>query len=755
MDVSPRQNLDEVAGLRRTMRDLVALSALAAVWTGSDSAAIAQSLADCLLKMLSLELVYVRIPSADSAGFFETARWRDEAPRPEEARTIGQALAPSLNDSSNTTAAIPHPRGPGTLHIAITRFGYGADAGVLVGGCAQADFPSEQDGLLLSVGANQAAIAMQRNRGQEERLNLLEREREAHQEAQTLNAVARDLASELNIQSLVQKITDAGVNLTGARFGAFFYNAVDEHNKSYVLYTLSGAPREAFEEFGVPRNTEEFGPTFQGEGVTRIADVLKDPRFGKSPPHFGLPKGHLPVRSYLAVPVFSSNGSVLGGFFFGHPEPGVFTERAERLALALAAQGAAAINNAELYRRAQTEIAERRRAEESERAARTQAERASRMRDEFLATVSHELRTPLNSVLGWTQLLRRTPQDQETLSQALEAIERGARSQLRLIEDLLDVSRIISGKLRLEVQTVDLAPLVQAAIEIVQPAAAAKEIRIDRVLDPQAGPVKGDPARLQQIFWNLLSNAVKFTSKGGTVQIHLERVNSHVEVCVTDTGRGIDPGFLLHVFDRFSQADGSTTRRHGGLGLGLAVVKHLVELHGGKVSVSSPGENQGATFTVHFPIAIIQQDTQGREHPISPKSNEYDDSLEVKLTDIRILVVDDDPDACEMLRRVLQNSQANVSIAHSAREALRIFPSVKPQIIISDIGMPEMDGYELIRQLRSSGKKIPAVAVTAFARSEDRIRALQAGYNLHVAKPLEPREIVTVVAALVGSIGPQ
>lgn len=571
MSISPGQNLDEVAGLRRTMRDLVALSALAAVWTGSDSASIADSLADCLLKTLSLELVYVRIPSADVAGFFETIRWRDEAPRPQEARKIGQTLAPWLNNPFSPTAAIPHPRGQGTLHIAITRFGYCAGAGVLVAGSAQADFPSEQHRLLLTVGANQAAIA---------------------------------------------------------------------------------------------------------------------------------------------------------------------------------------INNAELYRRAQTEIAERRRAEESERAARTQAERASRMRDEFLATVSHELRTPLNSVLGWTQLLRRAPHDRETLDQALEAIERGARSQMRLIEDLLDMSRIISGKLRLEVQTVDLAPLIQAAIDTVQPAVAAKEIRIDRVLDPQAVPVKGDPARLQQIFWNLLSNAVKFTAKGGKVQIHLQRVNSQVEICVSDTGRGIDPDFVPHVFDRFSQADSSTTRRHGGLGLGLAVVKHLVELHGGKVWASSPGEGQGATFTVHLPIAIVQQDAQGREHPVSPGSTE-DDSLEVKLTDVRILVVDDDPDACEMLRRVLQDSQAKVSTAHSAQEALNIFPDVQPQIIISDIGMPEMDGYELIRRLRSHGKKIPAVAVTAFARSEDRIRALQAGYNLHVAKPLEPREIITVIAALVGSIPSQ
>jgi signal transduction histidine kinase/CheY-like chemotaxis protein len=550
---------------------------------------------------------------------------------------------------------------------------------------------------------------------EDERREILEREQEARREAQTLNDLAQTLSAELDVQKLLQKVTDAATALTGAKFGAFFYNAVNDEGESYLLYTLCGAPREAFEKFGYPRNTLLFGPTFRGEGVLRIADVLQDPRYGKSSPHYGMPKGHLPVRSYLAVPVSSRTGTVFGGLFFGHPETDVFTAQAERMVQGLAAHAAIAIDNAQLYGQAQREIAERRRVEESERAARTQAERATRLRDEFLATVSHELRTPLNSVLGWTQVLRKSPADEEIRVRALDAIERGARSQIRLIEDLLDMSRIISGKLRLEVQSVELHPIVQAAIETVLPAAEAKGIRIQRILDPVNVPVKGDPARLQQVFWNLLSNALKFTPKGGKIQVHLERINSHIEVSISDNGQGIAPEYLPAVFDRFSQEDASTTRHHGGLGLGLAVVKHLVELHGGQVQAQSLGDERCG---------------------------------EVNLKGIRVLVVDDDADSCELLRRVLVECEAEVRTAGSASEALALL--AEPfDILVSDIGMPDLDGYEFLRRLRAQGDRTPAVAVTAFARAEDRIRALQAGYNMHVSKPLEPLELLAVIASLV------
>jgi signal transduction histidine kinase len=753
---------DGAAGLRLAMRDLVALSALPAVWSAYDSEGILGSLAEVLQMTLALELVYARSPVGAAAGpaagepaarTVENVRYASGPASAEAAAALGGVLAEWLRDPFSLTAAIPHPAGEGILRIAITRFGYGAGAGILVAGSRRPDFPTEQERLLLSVGANQAAIAVQRKRVEEERLVLLEREREAHHEARTLNEVARSLGAELDLQTLVQKVTDAGTELTAARFGAFFFNGVNEQGDTYLLYTLSGARREDFEKFGVPRPTALFGPTFRGEGVVRIADVLADPRYGQNPPHRGMPEGHLPVRSYLAVPLIARSGTTLGGLFFGHPEPGVFTERAERLAQGLAAQAAVAIDNAQLYGQAQREIAERRRVEESERAARLQAEQASRLRDEFLATVSHELRTPLNSILGWAQVVRRAPRDEATLTQALEAIERGARAQTRLIEDLLDMSRIISGKLRLEVQTVALAPLVEAAVNTVKPAAAAKDIRVEQVLDPVAGPVKGDPSRLQQIFWNLLSNAVKFTPKGGKVQVHLERIDSHVEVCVSDTGRGIAEEFLPFVFDRFRQADSSTTRRQSGLGLGLAVVKQLVELHGGKVTAKSSGENLGATFTVQLPIAIVQGDAVGREHPVAALTSALGGGDEPDLENLRLLVVDDDGDTRTILGRVLAECGAMVDLASSATEALQHLEREVYQVIVSDIGMPDMDGYELMRQLRARGDKTPAIAVTAFARAEDRIRSLQAGYNMHVSKPLEPRELVAVVASLV-RLGP-
>ncbi len=732
--------------LERILRDMVELTAMPAVWASQEIGQTAEDLAEAVQRTLALDLAWVRV--LDPAG---AAVCRCRLPGDEEgdADAVGRTLAPYLGDPGCLEASIPHPLAAGTLRLAISRFGFSGQAGALVAGSSRPGFPDGPERQLLTVAANQAAIAFQHKLVEKERLALLEREREAHREAQTLNDLAQTLGGELDVHRLVQKITDVATELTAAKFGSFFYNAIDDEGESYLLYTLCGAPREAFEKLGYPRNTLLFGPTFRGEGAVRIADVLADPRYGKSSPHFGMPKGHLPVRSYLAVPVVARSGEVLGGLFFGHPETGIFTAQAERLALGLASHAAIAIDNARLYRQAQVEIAERRRIEDSERAARTEAERASRLRDEFLATVSHELRNPLNSVLGWTQVLRRVPGDEEARDQAIEAIERGARAQIRLIEDLLDVGRIISGKLRLDVQTVELMPIVQAAIETVQPAADAKEIRIRQVLDPISGPVKGDPARLQQILWNLLSNAVKFTPKGGRIQVCLERVNSQVEVSVGDNGQGIVPEYLPRVFDRFSQADTSTTRRHGGLGLGLAVVKHLVELHGGQIFADSAGEGKGATFTVHLPIAIVRQETLGRAHPAAGRFLEGEAGGEMALGQIRLLVVDDDPDACEMLCRLLQEQATEVRTATSAREALGFLERTEFHLVISDIGMPEMDGYEFMHRVRAKGNKVPAVAVTAFARAEDRIRALQAGYNMHVAKPLEPRELMAVIASLV------
>ena len=580
--------------------------------------------------------------------------------------------------------------------------------------------------------------------------------REETRVLELLNRTGTMLSSKLDLHAVVQAVTDAGTELSGARFGAFFYN-VSEHGDADQLYTLSGARREDFERFGQPRATALFGATFRGEGPIRCADVLADPRYGQMPPHHGMPPGHLPVRSYLAVPVVFRSGEVIGGLFFGHPDPGMFSERAERIVVAVAAQAAIAIDNARMYEAAQKSAEERRHLLESERVARSEAERGSAMKDEFLATLSHELRTPLNAILGWSQMLRLPTLSESDRQRGLEIIERNTRVQAQLIEDLLDMSRITSGKLRLDIQAMAPAAVVEAALDTVRAAADAKGIRLTSVLDPAAGPVVGDPNRLQQVVWNLLSNAIKFTGKNGRVEVRLQRVNSHIEISVTDTGIGIAPEFLPHVFERFRQADASSTRPAGGLGLGLAIVKQLVELHGGSVRAASRGPDRGATFTVELPLLAIQRERpEARRHPAAQAMAPLE-FTRLDLAGIKVLVVDDEVDARDLIARVLTECRAEVFTAGTAEETLAAVERVRPHVLVSDIGMPTVDGYQLLRQVRALGLArgggVPAIALTAFARSEDRTRALHAGFVVHVSKPVEPAELMAAVASVVGRTG--
>ncbi len=416
-----------------------------------------------------------------------------------------------------------------------------------------------------------------------------------------------------------------------------------------------------------------------------------------------------------------------------------------------------------------TDITEQRRAREereqlleAERTARADAERTARLKDEFLATLSHELRTPLNAILGWSQLLNRHAKEDETLQEGLAVIERNSRLQAQLIEDLLDMSAILSGKVRMDVQQVRIADVIEAAVESIRPTAETKSVRIEKVIDSRIGAVRGDPTRLQQILWNLFSNAIKFTPKGGKIQVALERVNSHVEITVTDTGAGIKPEFLPHVFERFRQADASTTRKFGGLGLGLAIVKHLVELHGGKVRAKSPGEGMGATFVVELPLMVVHKDERdvAREHPRRSDFNAAAELCDLDaLLGVKVLVVDDEPDARQLVSRVLSDCKAEVTVAASAAEAHELMRQNRFDVILSDIGMPDEDGYDFIKRVRmlpdDQGGRTPSAALTAFARSEDRTRALRAGYQSHVAKPVEPSELITVVASLAGRTGPK
>ena len=385
--------------------------------------------------------------------------------------------------------------------------------------------------------------------------------------------------------------------------------------------------------------------------------------------------------------------------------------------------------------------------------ARAEAEEANRLKDEFLATLSHELRGPLNAILGWAQLLRSGKLDEQKTREAIDIVERNARSEAQLIEDLLDVSRIITGKLRLEMQPIMPAQSIEAALDSVALMAEAKGVELRARLDPNAGPITGDAGRLQQVVWNLLSNAIKFTRKGGQVEVRLKRVDSDLEIAVSDTGEGIDAEFLPYVFDRFRQADSALSRRTVGLGLGLAIVRHLVEQHGGSITASSPGKGKGATFIIHLPlrpsVSIGDDEIRPEAHP--RRAAAFGDAP--GLTGVRVLVVDDVYDTRILLKEILERYGATVKEVAGPAEAFELLQQWRPAVIVSDIGMPEEDGYAFIRRVREweqqVGTRVPAIALTAFVRSADRVEALVAGYQAHIAKPIDPLEFARMVARVV------
>jgi signal transduction histidine kinase/DNA-binding response OmpR family regulator len=475
------------------------------------------------------------------------------------------------------------------------------------------------------------------------------------------------------------------------------------------------------------------------------------------------------VHSFLGVPILSADGVRGCVYLLNKLNADDFSEADERLGETLATQVAIAYENAMLYSDAQRhaselqqEITERKQAEEEraqllvrERAARADAEQANRTKDEFLATLSHELRTPLSAILGWSHLVRTGKLDEPQMSRAFETIERNARSQSQLIDDLLDVSRIITGKLQIEPRAVDVCAVLEAASDAVRPSIEAKDIKFETVLDREACLVLGDANRLQQIVWNLLSNAIKFTPTGGRVSAEVKRAGTRVRISVGDSGIGITSEFLPYIFDRFRQADGSTTRVHGGLGLGLSIVKHLVELHDGEVEVESAGRDQGATFTVSLPLSSAASSDAIETAVIpEPGSNGLPAGFSKLLKGLRILVVDDEADSRDLVTAILTRCGGKVRCCESAAEALETFREWKPDLLVSDIGMPNEDGYELIKKLRKlrlkRAKEIPVVALTAYATDDDRERTLSAGFQVHVAKPIEPEALVRSIAGAAG-----
>jgi PAS domain S-box-containing protein len=439
----------------------------------------------------------------------------------------------------------------------------------------------------------------------------------------------------------------------------------------------------------------------------------------------------LGLRSFIIVPL-TARGRTLGTLTLATAESGrLYTDDDFRFAQDVAFRAALAVDNARAFNDAQA---------------------ANRLKDEFLATLSHELRTPLNAILGYSRLLQSGMLTADKRTHALQTVERNATSLTKIVEDILDVSRIISGKIRLNIQPVDFPDVVSNAVETVMPAAEAKQIRVQTILDPRAAPISGDPDRLQQIVWNLVSNAVRFTPKHGVVQVRLERVNSHVEIVVADTGIGMAPEFLPHIFERFRQADSGTTREHAGLGLGLAIVRHLVELHGGTIHAASGGRDQGSTFRVRLPVMIVHRETplERRVHPATDLALTYTQLPD--LGGLCVLAVDDDADARALVCETLETRGARVIAVESAKEALEALERHRPDVVIADLGMAHTDGFELIKQIRQSSdvtvREIPAAVLTAYARAEDRMKALQSGFQMHLAKPVDPAELVVAVASL-------
>jgi signal transduction histidine kinase/CheY-like chemotaxis protein len=541
--------------------------------------------------------------------------------------------------------------------------------------------------------------------------------------AQTLTEVGRFLNQALDPDVVAQRITDSVRALLGLGTSVFY--RVEPDTLACTVVAVSGAVGPGLE----PGTTLEVGSATVGLAVrdkkpVSTPDVLTDARL-EIPPALRAQLEQQPYRSVLALPLLSHD-RVIGVLALGDRARRPFHPDEVVLAQGVVEQATLALENARLY---------------------AEARHANRAKDEFLATLSHELRTPLTAMLGWVRMLQSGTLQPALASRALEVIDRNTKIQAQLIDDLLDVSRIITGKLMLDLRAVDVAAVLEAALETVGPGAHAKELTIVRRLDPAAGPALADPHRLQQIVWNLLSNAIKFTPPGGTITVAAERVDPHVVICVSDTGAGIAADFLPYLFDRFRQADSTSTRSHGGLGLGLAIVRHLVSLHRGTVEAQSPGPGAGATFRVRLPLAPVRM-TGAR--PTVPSGVDRFPPL----AGVRVLLVDDEPDARELVAAVLVQSGAEVVATASAAEALDALARARPHVLVSDISMPDEDGYALLRRVRSlgldRGARLPAVALTAYARPEDRARALAVGFQVHVPKPVEPAELVEVVARLAG-----
>ncbi|MDZ8225967.1 PAS domain S-box protein [Nostoc sp. ChiVER01] len=576
-----------------------------------------------------------------------------------------------------------------------------------------------------------------RKQAQAEREQLLAREQHYANQLQGLTTAALAINSALSVEEVLQVITEQAASIIAAHQSVTSMTINQNWSQAINAVHLSDKYAQWRDYEQQPNGSGIYAFVCHLNHSMRMtqAELENHPRwrgFGNEV------KNHPPIRGWLAAPLIGRDGNNIGLIQLSDKYEGDFTEADEAILVQLAQMASIAVENARLYEAEQQ-------ARLAAEASREEAEAANRVKDEFLAVLSHELRSPLNPILGWSNLLQSHKLDEAKTTQALAAIQRNAKLQSELIEDLLDVSRILRGKLSLNVASVDLAATIQAGMETVRLAAQAKSISVQTVLEPNVGKVLGDSTRLQQVIWNLLSNAIKFTPEGGQVNICLEQLGSVAQITVSDTGKGIHPDFLPYVFDYFRQADGTTTRKFGGLGLGLAIARHLVELHGGTVEAESPGIGQGATFTIRLPLMSTQPATNQDSKLLPPF---------LDLTGINVLVVDDDTDTRELTAFVLEQYGAIVTAVSSATEAFLVLTQSKPDVLLSDIGMPDVDGYMLIQYVRSlfaQGDQIKAIALTAYAGEMNQQQALKAGFHKHISKPIEPMMLVQAISSLVRS----
>jgi signal transduction histidine kinase/ActR/RegA family two-component response regulator len=674
-------------------------------------------------------------------------QWRNGEPAADAARMVplemlcfGLAAPLQRGETLHAADLASDARIDGAAYVA-QGIGAGLAVPLMDGGKLQAvmalHFPHPQrwefdEVRLMEDGARRTWEALRRIRAQQAL-------REETRVLELMSRATEKLAGTLALEPLMQGITDAATQLTGAEFGSFFYNGTDGNGDAYMLYTLSGAPREKFAHLGQPRPTAVFGPTFYGHAPVRSDDITQDPRYGRMGPHHGMPPGHLPVRSYLAASVVSRSGEVIGGLFFGHGQAGMFSARTEELISTFAGQAAIAIDNARLYEMAQKSAQERESLLASERAARAEAERHNKMKDEFLAMLAHELRNPLAPITSAAQLLRLPEVNEGLRLKASSIISRQVRHMTELVDDLLDVSRVTRGLVKLETEVLDLNQVAIAAVEQARPHIEERRHALAVDLPSEPVLVEGDRTRLVQVLVNLLNNSAKYTPPGGRITLAVSSGGVSAEVSVRDNGSGIDAQLLPHVFDLFTQADRAPDRAQGGLGIGLALVKSIVRMHDGTVAAHSDGSHRGTSMTVT--LGLVQTlPVEGRTRASTGIAGDTRPLL--------VTIVDDNADAGQSLAVLLRAHGHTVQVYEDASTTLRAPEVEGTEVFILDIGLPDMTGHELARRLRRHPGHASAVflALTGYGQERDRELSRQAGFDHHLVKPVDIAKLAQILA---------